>query len=100
MFIDSGPFWFLMGILTTIVAAGFRAFAGRRGWVLTWWKWALAAAWYVLFSLSFLTWGTLIGEGEGRAGLRLALLGLFVCIALGVGLWRLLGRSPGRPRAA
>jgi hypothetical protein len=99
MIANTGPFWFVMGILTVVVAAGLRAFASRRGWAMTWWKWALAACWYALFSISFLVVGTLVGENEPGAGLRIGGLGLFVCAVLGVGLWRVLGHSPERPAA-
>lgn len=100
MLVNTGVYWFLMGVLTVVVAAGFRAFATRRGWVMTWWKWLLASVWYGLLSVTLLTLGTLVGEGEGNAGLRIALLGLFVCVVMGVGLWRLFGRGAGRPAAA
>jgi hypothetical protein len=94
MFAGTGLFWFLMGMLTVVVAAGLRASATRRGWHMTWWKWALAAAWYALFSLSFLVMGTLAGENEARAGLGLGGLGLFGCVVFGVGLWRVLAAAP------
>jgi len=90
MFFEGNLFWFLMGTLAVLVGVGFKTFAEDRGWNLTWWKWVLVIGWYLLFNLSFLTWGTLIGENEAGAGWRLALLGLFICLILGVGLWRLL----------
>lgn len=100
MLVNTGVYWFLMGMLTVVVAAGLRAFAARRGWVMTWWKWVLAALWYGVFGVTLLTLGTLAGEGEGQAGLRIALLGLFVCAVLGVGLWRVFGHNATRPAAA
>ena len=90
MFFTSGPFWFLMGMLAVLVGFGFKAFADDRGWELNWWKWLLSALWYLIFSTSFLTWGTLIGENEASAGWKLALFILFISLILGVGLWRLL----------
>lgn len=89
MFMTSGPFWFGMGILFVLVASGFKAFAEDRGWRITWFKGLLAILWYAVFSLSFYAWGTLIGEGEGSAGLKLFLIGMFVSIVFAVGLIRL-----------
>lgn len=93
MFFSSGFFWLLMGVLFTLVAAGFKAFADDRGWVMTWWKALLGILWYAIFSLSFLAWGTLIGESEGPAGFKLFLSGMVVCVILGVGYWRLMGMN-------
>jgi len=90
MFFNSGIFWFLTGILFVLVAAGFRAFARDRGWILSWWKAALAIAWYGLFMLSFYAWGTLIGENEGVAGFRILILGLCICLVTGIILWKLM----------
>jgi hypothetical protein len=94
MFFSSGFFWFLMGIVAVLVGAGFKAFAEDKGWKLTWWKWLLSIIWYAIFSLSFLSWGTLIGENEAGAGWKTGLFGLFISLILGVGLWRLLAAKP------
>ena len=88
MFFNSGIFWFLMGALFVLVAAGFRAFAKDRGWIISWLKGALAIVWYCLFILTFYAWGTLIGENEGVAGFRILILGLVICLVSGVFLWR------------
>jgi hypothetical protein len=89
MFFDGNFFWFLMGIIFLVIMAGFKAFAEERGWMMTWWKWLLVFIWDAIFLMSFYAWGTLIGESEGSAGLKIALTGLFVCLVFGVGLWRL-----------
>lgn len=94
MFFDGNIFWLLNGIIFVLVAAGFKAFADDRGWVITWWKGLLAVVWYIIFSMSFYTWGTLIGEQFPAAGFRLFLLGLFTSLVLGVGLWRLMAVNP------
>jgi hypothetical protein len=91
MFLNSGLFWFFMGMITILVGVGFKAFANDRGWVMNWWKWVLSIIWYVIFSVSVLSFSTLSGENEGSAGVKILLLGLFICIVLGVGLWRLFG---------
>jgi hypothetical protein len=92
-------FWFLMGAMLVLIVAAFKVFAEDRGWKVSWWKWLLVGFWYVIFSASFYAWGTLIGENEGDAGFKLFLIGLFISIVLGVGLWRLLTMKP-RPAAA
>lgn len=101
MFFGSDFFWLLMGVILVVVAMAFKAFAEDQGWRLTWWKWILVVLWYGLFSMSFFTYGTLAGENEGNAGLRLMLLMLFISLILGVGLWRLLssGSKETEPEA-
>jgi len=96
MFFNGPLFWFLMGTLSILIAAALRSFADRRGWAMTWWKWLLSIAWYALFSSSFYVFGTLVGENEGGAGLRIFLLGMFASVVLGVGLWRLLTHDSKR----
>jgi len=91
MFFGSDFFWLLMGVVLVLVAMAFKAFAEDQGWRLTWWKWVLIVLWYGLFTMSFFTYGTLAGENEASAALKLMLLMLFISLILGVGLWRLLG---------
>lgn len=95
MFLNSGLFWFIMGMITILIGAGFKAFANDRGWTLNWWKWLLSILWYVIFSLSIFSYGTLAGEREGSAAIKILILGLFICIVYGVGLWRLLAYKSG-----
>ncbi len=90
MFFNSSFFWFLMGVLFIIAAAGFKAFAKDRGWVISWWKAVLALIWYAIFTFSFYAYGTLMGENEVSAGLKILSLGLFVSLVLGLIIWRLL----------
>ena len=94
MILTGGPFWFSMGVVFVLVASAFRVFAEDRGWVVTWWKGLLALVWYAVVSLSFFAWGTLIGEGEGEAGFKLLLIGLFVAVVLGVALIRVFAHRP------
>jgi hypothetical protein len=94
MFFGSDFFWLLMGAILVLVGFAFKAFAEDRGWQLTWWKGLLGLVWYTLILLSFYAWGTLAGENEGSAGIKLFLFGIFVCAVLGVGLWRLMGWMP------
>lgn len=94
MFLNGGLFWFLMGTIFVLIAAAFKAFADDRGWVITWWKGLIALLVYAFFVLAFYGWGTLIGENEAGAGFRFFLLGLFITLIIGVGLWRLLTSKP------
>lgn len=94
MFFTSGLFWFLMGMLAILVGVGFNAFVKDRGWTLNWWKWLLSILWYAIFSISLLAWGTLIGENEASAGLKIGLFGMVISLILGVGLWRVLAYNP------
>ena len=88
MFFNGSFFWFLMGVLFILAAAGFRAFAKDRGWTISWWKAVLALIWYAIFTFSFYAYGTLMGENETSAGLKILVLGLFVCLVLGIAIWR------------
>lgn len=97
MFFNGNIFWFLMGIIFVLIAAGFKAFADDKGWVITWWKALLAFIWYVIFTFSFYAYGTLLGENEGSAGFKLLILGLFICLILGVALWRILPQKVTTP---
>lgn len=98
-----GPlFWMLMGMIAVAIGGALWSFADRRGWVMSWWKWLLVVVWYGVFAVSFYAAGTLVGESEPRAGLRVLLLGLFFCLVLGVGLVRVLAhrRRPDASGAA
>jgi hypothetical protein len=94
MFWDGNIFWFLMGLIFVLVAAGFKAFAEDKGWVLNWWKGLLAVIWYWIPMLTIYAAATLAGENEASAGWKFLLFGLVVSIILGVGLWRLLAAKP------
>ena len=98
MFLTGGLFWFLMGMLAVLVGVGFKAFADQKGWGLNWWKWLLSILWYIIFSLSFYTWGTLLGENEGGAGFKIWLVGMGFSLIFGVGLWRLLAAGAKAPK--
>jgi hypothetical protein len=87
-----------MGTLFILVAAGFRAFAKDRGWTISAWKAALALFWYAVFAFSFYAYGTLTGENENAAALRILMLGLFVSLVLGIAVWRLMPDKTDRVR--
>ncbi len=97
MFFDGKIYWLLNGMLFILVAFGFKSFAEDRGWKLNWWKNLLAAVWYLIFSAGFYAWGTLIGENEASAGIKIFLFTLLIAFVLGVGLWRLLSSGQKTP---
>jgi hypothetical protein len=74
--------------LFVLVAAGFRAFARDRGWIITFGNAVLGILCYAIFLLSFYAWGTLVVENEVSAGIKILLLGLVVSLGLAVALWR------------
>ncbi len=83
-------FWFIMGMLFILVAAGARAWAEALRLKMTWWKWVLALLWYVQLNITVAAPMTFIGEDEAAAGGKLFLFMLVTTIILGVILWRLL----------
>ena len=90
MFFTSNFFWFIMGIISVLIAVSARAWAKDFGLKLSWWMWLISASWYCLLllivSLSF----TFVGENEPKAGYKmLAFLGGF-CVILGVVIFRII----------
>ena len=94
MFFNGNVFWLINVILLLLIVFAVKYFAEDRGWIMTWWKWLLTGIWYLIFTMSFYAWGTLIGENFPGAGFYTLLTGLFICVILGVGLWRLLSAKP------
>jgi hypothetical protein len=94
MFFNGSLYWLLNGMLVVLIATGLKNFAEDRGWTLNWWKWVLVGVWYLILSFSFYGWGTLAGENFPAPGFKLFLVGFFVSLILGVGLWRLLSAKP------
>jgi hypothetical protein len=96
-----GPvFWMLMGAVAVLMGGALGSFSDRRGWAMPWWKWLLALAWYAVFASTFYASGTLFGEMEPEAGVRVLLVGLFLTLVLGVGLVRVLAhqaKATGEP---
>ena len=83
-------FSFLIGALSGLVIWGAIAWAKDLGLKMTWWKWTLAASWYVLLNFFVFLDFTIIGEGELGAGIRLLLFEGMIMLVLGVGLAQLL----------
>ena len=96
MITNTVVFAFVAGALTGLVVAGARAWARSLRLKMTWWKWLLAAVWYVLLVFFVFMDFTIIGEGEPAAGLKMLLFQGVIMIILGVGLGRLLWADRGK----
>ena len=60
------------------------------GYKMNWWKWLLAAIWYLLLNATVAAPFTLLAENEAKGAWgTLGIMGVLTII-LGVGLWRLL----------
>ena len=46
-------FWVIMGLIYTMTALGAPIWAEDLGLQMSWWKWILAALWYILLNFSF-----------------------------------------------
>lgn len=90
MITGTSVYFLIVGVLTSLVIIGARAWAGDLGLKMSWWKWLLAAAWYLLLIFFVFLDFTLIGEGETAAGLKMLLFQAVILIILGVALSRVL----------
>lgn len=90
-------FAFVTGLISGAVIVGAIAWVRDLGLKMTWWKWLLAAVWYILLLLMIFASFTFIGEGEPVAGWKTLGITLVVMLILGTGLIRLLitGRDNG-----
>ena len=89
-FFNSGFFWFIEGILMTLVFLGFKTWMEDRSVPMPWWKWVLFGLWvfFAGFTIAFV--GTSMGENEIVAALKGGIIFGIITIISGVGLWRLL----------
>jgi hypothetical protein len=83
-------FAFIVGLLTGAVVVGAITWAKDLGLRMTWWKWLLAAIWYVLFLFLFFAAFTFMGEGEPIAGWRTLGISTVILVILGAGMVRIL----------
>ena len=92
-FFISGLFWFIQGILVTIIVAGFNIWMKDRNVKMVWWKWGLWAFWMTLaaFTIAFIF--TSLGEGEKVAAVKGGIIFSIITIISGVGIWRLINRN-------
>lgn len=92
-FFTSGIFWFIQGILATIIVLGFKTWMDERGVRMVWWKWIIWALWMMLaaFTIAFIF--TSLGEGENVAVVKGGIIFFLITIVTGTGTWRLINRK-------
>ena len=83
-------FAFVAGLFSGAVIVGAITWAKELGLKMKWWKWLLAAIWYVLLLFLVFAAFTFIGEGEPAAGWKVIGISVVVMIILGTGLVRIL----------
>lgn len=83
-------FWFAMGLVSLVMAIGFKQLAKEKGIRMTWWKWVLSGGWWIGFLLAVAVPFTFIGEGEPAAGAWMVLFSVVPAAILGVGVWRII----------
>ena len=83
-------FWVVMGLIYTIAALSAPIWATDLGLQMSWWKWLLAAVWYVLINFSFAGSFTLLGEKEPGAWYKFLVFHLIITIIFGVIVWSLI----------
>ena len=72
-----------MGLIYALMIAAAPIWAQDLGLKMSWWKWLLAAGWYVVLSIGVAAGTTLIGEKEPRAGYYILVLSLIIMFVLG-----------------
>ena len=83
-------FWTIMGLIYTLTAFGAPIWAQDLGLHMTWWKWCLAAIWYVLLSFSLAGAFTLLGEREPGAWYKFLGFHFIITIIFGAIIWSLI----------
>ena len=82
-----GLFWFVLGIIFVLVAAGAKTWAEDLRLKMNWWKWTLIGLWYILLNFTLAVPFTLWGENESQGGLVTLLFLGVITIILGVALF-------------
>lgn len=77
-------FWTAIGLLYALIIAGAPLLAADLGIAMTWWKWLLAAFWYIFLSYSVAGAMTLRAEREPGAWYKF--LGFHLAIAMVLGM--------------
>ena len=86
---NSGPFWFVEGILFCIMILGFKAWVSDRSIPMLWWKWLAFILWVLFLGFTIAFVGTSLGEGEASAAKRGGIFFGIIVMLSGVGVWRL-----------
>jgi len=79
-----------MGLIYALMIGAAPIWAQDLGLQMSWWKWLLAAGWYVVLSIGVAAGTTLTGEKEPRAGYYILALSLIIMFVLGFLLLNLL----------
>ncbi len=82
--------WIFVGAVSVLVVLGANEWFKDAGIVMTWWKWLIAAIWYILTLMALAAPFTLMGEGESAAGWKLLLFSLPILIILAFVVLRIL----------
>jgi hypothetical protein len=85
-----GLFWFIMGMLSILVVVCAKTWADKSDVNMTWWKWIIAALWYIGFLFSIAVPATFMGEGEIHAGLTMIVFSVVPSIIIGFIVWRVI----------
>ena len=91
--------WILIGAISVLVVLGAIEWFKDAGIVMNWWKWLIAAIWYILTLMGLAAPFTLMGEGESAAGWRLLLFSVPVLIILAFIVLRILQIGKARKEA-
>ena len=83
-------FAFITGLFSGAVIVGAITWAKELGLNMKWWKWMLAAIWYLLLLFLVFAAFTFIGEGEPIAGWKTLGISVVIMVIVGTGLYRLL----------
>jgi len=93
---NSGLFWFVEGILFSVMVLALRSWARERSIPLPWWKWLAFGVWVLLAGFTIAFVGTSFGEGEPTAAVRGGLMFGLVSVIAAVVVWRLWMIGAGR----
>lgn len=89
-----GPlFWIIMGLIYALMILSTRVWAEDLNLKMTWWKWLLVSAWYVLLSLCVAAAFTLFGEDEPRAAYYFLGFSALIFFVFGMAVWRILTKG-------
>ena len=81
---------FIIGVVTIPIVLGAVAWERTFNLKMTWWKWLLAALWYILLSFTFAGSFTLLGEKEPGAWAKFLGFHLIITVIFGAVVWFLI----------
>ena len=92
-FYTSGMFWFIEGILATVMVLGFKTWMEDRGNPMPFWKWLIFGFWVLLLGFTIAFVFTSMGEKEMVAASKGAIIFGLLTVVSGVGFWRLINKG-------